>query len=149
VPIDSRLIRVLAWGSFAVALTACGGGGGADSPPEERRLVVIYEPTREPTYETTGSAIALAGSSFTPQGSRCDAISGTLPPGYEVTWANETTGRSGRAEAMLGCLLLVRTTWGTVHAVGLVAGPNTIRVTAEDATGLSGSAVLVVTRIVP
>jgi hypothetical protein len=147
VPI-SRMIRIFAWGSFAVALTAC-GGGGADSPPEERRLVGIYEPTREPTYETTGSAIALAGWSFTPQGSRCSAIFGTLPPGYEVTWANETTGRSGRAQATLDCLLVVRTTWEALQAVALVAGPNTIRVTAEDATGLSGSAVLVVTRIVP
>jgi hypothetical protein len=131
-----------------LTLAACGGGGGIEPPPVERQFVWIAQPTSEPTFETPESAITLAGSSFTPQGSFCNALIGTLAPGYTVTWVNEATGQSGNAEPTLRCFLVVNTTW-TTYPIGLAPGANTLRVTAADATGVTGSRALVVTRVPP
>jgi hypothetical protein len=86
--------------------------------------IVITVPTAEPTYMTTTSPLALAGSAS-------DNIDVQT-----VTWANATTGDSGAA--------LGTGAWA-IGSIPLIEGMNTITVTATDTVGNTGEATVVVT----
>ncbi len=150
----ARWSRGIAVFLLAAFLAACGGGGAdEEGPPPDPYPVSIASPTWDPTYETDGAGVALSGSAFVPAGSSCACVGlaclfghGTLPPGYQVTWVNATTGQSGSAwQFYLNCLLQVRVIWDAV--VPLAPGINVIRINASDSSGNTGAATLTVTRL--
>jgi hypothetical protein len=128
----------------ALVLTACGGAGdesptpapgGATTPPAPpggpippvdtvAPTIVITLPTAAASYSTTVSNLALAGTASDNVG-----VTG-------VTWRNAANNTLGSA-AGLGA-------WN-VASIPLVAGMNSITVTASDGAGNTRSATLAVT----
>jgi hypothetical protein len=85
--------------------------------------VTITSPTTSPTFTASGSALTLGGTAS-------DSVGVT-----QVTWTN-SQGGSGIATGT--------TTW-TTGAIALLPGSNTLTVSARDAAGNTGGAVLTVT----
>jgi hypothetical protein len=125
-------------------LAGCGGGGGDAAPPPWSG-VTIEVPTDADTFRTGQPQLALQGRAFVPDGSTCNAIGGTIAPGYQVRWSNAATGESGDAGLQLNCLLQVSLTW-EVAPVALLGGANVVTVTATAADGRTGVDSIVITR---
>jgi Bacterial Ig domain/Fibronectin type III domain len=85
--------------------------------------VTITSPTTSPTFTASGSTLTLGGTAS-------DSVGVT-----QVTWTN-SQGGSGIATGT--------TTW-TTGAIALLPGSNTLTVSARDAAGNTGGAVLTVT----
>lgn len=85
--------------------------------------VTITSPTASPTFTASGSTLTLGGTAS-------DSVGVT-----QVTWTN-SQGGSGIATGT--------TTW-TTGAIALLPGSNTLTVSARDAAGNTGGAVLTVT----
>lgn len=132
---------------IGLMLASCGGGGGdGDEPPPPTYSLRIVSPTDAATYQTESTTVSLSGGAFVPKGAICDAIWGTLPPGYQITYYNAANGDSGFAHPRLGCLILVSLIWDT-WPIPLVLGSNPITVTATDGAGNTASRTIVVTRV--
>jgi len=134
-----------------LALTGCGGGGGGqpgspEGPNVGTGSLQIFNPTDSGAYQTNQPTVALGGNSFTPADSSCNAAVGVLPPGYQVSWSNNSTGATGNASSNLNCLLMVFTHWD-IDSVPLAMGANSITVTATDGAGNIGRDTIVVTRV--
>jgi hypothetical protein len=141
-----RLGRALFAALFTVAAGACGGGGGEPPPPPPPPWsgVTIEEPTDAETYVTDQPSVTLQGRAFVPDGSNCNAATGTIAPGYSVVAHNVTTGVSVGARTTLHCLMQVNLIWSA--GVPLALGDNRITVTATAADGRTGNDTIVVTR---
>jgi hypothetical protein len=136
----------LACAALAAFLAGCGGGGDGPTEPAWSG-VTIEAPAEAATFTTDQPTIALAGRAFVPEGSRCDAILGTIAAGYRVHWRNAANGRAGTVEPMqLNCLLAVSLTWGPAD-VPLALGDNDITVTALAADGEAGQDTIRVRRV--
>lgn len=134
-------------GLLAVVMVAGCGGGGDDPAPEAWSGVTIEAPTLADRHQTTQSSIDLGGRAFVPAGSFCNALIGTIAPGYTVTWRNAANDSAGTVpERQLNCLLAVSLTW-QVTGIPLTPGLNPITVTARAADGETGSDQIVVERL--
>jgi hypothetical protein len=149
------LVRLAAFGLLAQALVlplaGCGGGDDGDSPPSTtgpnagNGSLLIVNPTSG-AYQTDGPTVTLGGNSFTPAGASCPAFVGVLPPGYQVTWSNNSTGATGNASRGLNCVLVGFVFWDATN-IPLAMGANSITVTAIDGAGNVGRDTIVVTRL--
>lgn len=131
--------RAVAIAALALATAGCGYadiwiviGGDGDGWLE------IESPTSAGYWETADASITIAGSSYVPRGSTCNGTTGTLAPGFRVSWSNAATGQAGIAEAWLDCAGVAETRWRAV-SIGLAPGSNPIAVGALDADGRSAS----------
>jgi hypothetical protein len=140
-----RCGRALFAALFTIAAGACGGGGGEPPPPPPPWSgVTIEQPTDAETYVTDQPSVTLQGRAFVPDGSNCNAVIGTIAPGYSVVAHNATTGVSVGARTTLHCLMQVNLIWSA--GVPLALGDNRITVTATAADSRTGSDTIVVTR---
>jgi Big-like domain-containing protein len=136
--------------ALVLPLTGC-GGDNSDSPPSTTGpnagsgSLLIVNPTSG-AYQTDRPTVTLGGNSFTPAGAICPAFVGVLPPGYQVTWSNNSTGASGNASRGLNCVLVVFVFWDATN-IPLAMGANSITVTAIDGAGNVGRDTIVVTRL--
>jgi len=129
------------------SLAAC-GGGGSDPPEEVWSGVTIETPTEAASFTTDQPAIDLAGRSFVPTGSVCNAIVGTIAEGYRVRWRNAASASEQQVDQMqLNCLIAVSLTW-EVRELPLALGDNAITVTASASDGEVGRDTINVHRIV-
>ncbi len=97
------------------------GLGGTDTTPP---TVTITSPTPNPTYTTSSSTLTLGGTAS-------DNVGVT-----QVTWVNDQGG-SGTA---------IGTTNWSASGIVLQSGTNLLTVTARDAAGNTGTAILTVTQ---
>jgi hypothetical protein len=142
IPVPARL----ACAALAACFAGCGGGGDGPTEPTWSG-VTIEAPADAAAFTTDQPTIALAGRAFVPEGSRCDAILGTIATGYRVRWRNAANGRAGTVAPMqLNCLLAVSLTWGPAD-VPLALGDNDITVTALAADGEAGQDTIRVRRM--
>lgn len=142
-----RLIYRVAAGMLVALITGCsGGGGGGGETTAPTYEVWITSPSSSGIYQTDRTFVSVEGGSFAPAGGSCPAIVGVMPPGYAVTWSNAATGTTDDATAYLNCLLKVFVIW-KAPVVPLAMGGNPITVTARDASGHTGQATIVVTRV--
>ncbi len=133
--------------ALLAALGACGGGGG-DPPEEVWSGVTIEAPSEAASFTTDQPAIDLAGRSFVPTGSLCNAIVGTIAEGYHLRWRNAATGSESQIDHMrLNCLIAVSLTWESSE-LPLALGDNAITVTASAADGEAGRDTINVRRTV-
>jgi N-acetylneuraminic acid mutarotase len=133
-------------GAWALLASGCGGGvadGGALPPLGDE--IYISSPSSFGTSQTDRASVAIAGGASPPQGSSCPAFTGTLPPGYQVSWANSATGGSGTASSFLNCFLFVYVAW-SASDIALAMGDNPITVT-ETGGGRSAQARITVVRV--
>ncbi len=145
--------RLVSLGLFALALplTGCGGGDGGGPPPTTtgpnagNGSLHVVNPASG-VYQTDQLAVTLGGNSFIPAGASCPAIIGVLPPGYQVTWSNNSTGATGNASRGLNCVGVVFVFWNATN-IPVVMGANSITVTAIDGAGNVGRDTIVVTRL--
>ena len=148
------LFRLAAFGLLAQALVLplTGCGGSDDGPPPSTTgpnagngSLLIVNPASG-AYQTDQLAVTLGGNSFTPAGASCPAFVGVLPPGYQVTWSNNSTGATGNASRGLNCVLIAFVFWDATN-IPLAMGDNSITVTAIDGAGNVGRDTIVVTRL--
>ncbi|HET7763736.1 MAG TPA: hypothetical protein VFK92_01455 [Burkholderiales bacterium] len=131
---EQRAMRTLGivFRAIAVSLVVVLGGCGAASvgPTTEALAdpvpptISIASPTAAGTYSTVNGTVAVSGSAS-------DNVRVT-----GVTWSNAANGGGGSASGTAS--------W-SVATIVLVAGVNTITVTAHDAAGNTGTATLAVT----
>lgn len=144
--------RPAALGLLALAfpLAGCGGGGGGGPPPattgpnEGNGSLSIVNPTSG-AYQTDRPTVTLGGNSFIPAGASC-LPPAPLPPDYQVSWSNNSTGATGNATRGLNCILFVFVFWDAT-SIPLAMGANSITVTAVDGAGNVGRDTIVVTRL--
>ncbi|HKW39231.1 MAG TPA: hypothetical protein VJO54_15640, partial [Burkholderiales bacterium] len=114
--------------ALVIALGGCGTGSVSPTASAiadtSAPIVSITSPTGTGSFSTANGAVAVAGSA-----SDNVAVTG-------VSWSNAANGGGGSASGTAS--------W-SVATIVLVAGVNTITVTARDAAGNSGSATLAVT----
>jgi Bacterial Ig domain/Fibronectin type III domain len=119
----SANLSVIASGS-TLSSTLLGTGTKTSSTADATApSVTITSPTTSPTFTASGSTLTLSGTAS-------DSVGVT-----QVTWTN-SLGGSGIAAGT--------TTW-TTGAIPLLPGSNTLTVSARDAAGNTGGAVLTVT----
>lgn len=116
----SATIAFAASGGTVSAIVTGSGGGTTDTTSP---TATITSPTSGPTYATKNASVTL-------QGTALDNVSVT-----QVTWTN-SRGGSGTASG---------TTAWTIGAIALQLGSNVLTVTARDAAGNTGTAILTVT----
>jgi hypothetical protein len=104
----------------ATLTVSYGSGGGDTTPP----TAAITAPSSSATYATTATTITVSGTAADDVGVA------------SVTWASDRGG-SGTASGT--------TSW-SVTGVPLLIGPNIVTVTAHDAAGNTGTAVITITR---
>ena len=110
----------------------------AGTDPHDDGWLEIESPSLADYWETADSAVVLGGSAFVPLGSTCSGATGTLAPGYRLSWSNTATGQAGIASAWLDCAVPVEVRWRT-EPIPLAAGDNPILVGAIDADGRSAT----------
>jgi hypothetical protein len=142
------MLRGLAGWSLVAAVaaaTGCADENLPDVPPLSEGpnvgigWAIVFEPTEEPTFQTSAASIRVSGHAFVAPGAFCDALEGDPGAGYEVTWENRSTGASGRADVHLNCFLQVFLWWEIPeYRLSLSPGENHLAVTALDAAGNVG-----------
>lgn len=142
--------------ALVVLLAGCGGGGGGDAvvddPDQEGAGWITLENPDVPgsSYSTDSPTVTLAGGAFiSPTWWSCCSGSAS-DTGVTVTWANTTTGMSGRAYQFVIYSCFFSTCYPGYHiwhaTIDLALGENLITVTATDPSGHLGRARITVTR---
>jgi N-acetylneuraminic acid mutarotase len=133
----------------------CGGGGGDAPPPAPPSnnvgagWVSIDSPT--PDQATTDRvSIPVSGEAFINASCALSGCGDPVNTGVTITWINSTTGSTGSAsQSFRICFFLVYflcdNNWGA--SIPLAPGSNSIRITAADAHGNSGSATITIQRV--
>ena len=138
--------------ALVLPLAGCGGGGdGGGSllpstagPNAGNGFLLIVNPASG-AYQADQHTVTLGGNSFIPAGASCFTFP-QLPPAYQVTWSNNSTGATGNASRGLNCFLFVFVFWNATN-IPLAIGANSITVTAIDGAGNVGRDTIVVTRL--
>lgn len=143
---------LLGIGCLLAALAGCGGDGGGDvgadlrgSGPNAGNGWLLVTNPASGAYQTDQPSIALAGSAFTPAGASCLPVA-SLPPGFQVSWSNNSTGAAGNASRGINCVGIVFVFWNAA-SIPLAMGVNSINVTVVDGMGNVGGDTIVVTRV--
>lgn len=143
--------------AFVTLLASCGGGGGGgdvvvDDPDQEGAGWITLESpdVSGSSYSTDSPTVTLAGGAFiSPTWWSCCSGSAS-DTGVTVTWANTTTGMSGRAYQFVIYSCFFSSCYPGYHiwhaTIDLALGENLITVTATDPSGSLGRTRITVTR---
>ena len=114
-------------------ISACGGGTldfneGKTPVVNAREQIWIDGPTSADRMDTDQDTVSLQGGAVVPGVTACPV---TLSSGFQVSWYNATTSKTGIATLRILCPAIVDVAWETAP-IALAPGANEIFVTSFD-----------------